>query len=174
MPYDGQPDRCIIKSTEGDLMNRTSRTTRECSIEDLDPALRTAMREHIAKYKLGDIESDILVCCETTSVRHRKGLFSRAQNTRSAAFVTPKWLVWADSTKRNDAGAGSAQLAQIEVHDFGTTAMGVIAPDEGLNITGRYTNENKTGMTFIVLGAGPDGQKFRKLLHDAMEKAGSQ
>jgi len=152
-------------------MNRTSRSTRECSVEDLNPALKTAIREHLEKYKLGDLEPTILMCCETTSVRHKKGLFGKAENTLSAALVTPQWLVWADSTDRNDAGAGSAQLSQIDVRDFESSAMGAIAPDEGLNVTGRYTNDNKTGMTFIALGSGADGQKFRQALQEAMKQA---
>jgi hypothetical protein len=155
---------------EGVHMNRTSRTTRECTVEDLDPALKTAMREHMEKYQLGNLESASLMCCETASVRQKQGLFGKAEKTLSAAFVTPEWLVWADSTDRNAAGAGSARLAQIDVRDFGSTALGTISPDEGLNITGRYTDHNKTGMTFIALGSGPDGQKFRQALRDAMKQ----
>jgi hypothetical protein len=152
-------------------MNRTARTTRECPLDDLDPALSTAIRKHLEKYQLANLEAAILMCCETTSVRHKKGLFGKEEKTVSAAFVTPEWLVWADSTDRNDAGAGSAQLSQIEVRDFGSTAMGTIAPDEGLNITGRYSDHNKTGTTFIALGTGPAGQKFRQVLREAMKPA---
>ena len=152
-------------------MNRTSRSTRECSVQDLDPGLRTAIREYTEKFKLSDLESTCLMCCETTSVRHKSGLFGKAQTTLSAVLLTPQWLIWADSTDRNAAGIGSAQLTQIEVHDFESSAMGTIAPDEGLNITGRYTNNTKSGMTFIALGAGPDGQKFRKMLREAKKQA---
>lgn len=155
-------------------MNRTSRSTRACSVQDLDPGLRAAIREYLDKNKLGDLESDVLMCCETTSVRSKSGLFGKAETTISAALLTPKWLIWADSTDRNAAGIGSAQLIQIEVHDFESTAMGTIAPDEGLNITGRYTNANKSGMTFIALGSGPDGQKFRQALREAKKQADTQ
>jgi len=152
-------------------MNTPTRTTRECSLDNLNPALRAAMRANAAQYQLGDLEPDVLMCCETTSIHQKKGMFGGADTTLSAVFVTPKWLIWADSTDQNHAGAGSAELRLIDVRDYETTAMNAIAPDLGLNITGRYTDRNKTGMTFIVLGSGPDGQKFRQVLGEALNKA---
>ena len=59
----------------------------------------------------------------------------------------------------------------IEVRDYGTTASYAITPDQGLNITGRYTDKNKTGITFIVLGSEPAGQEFRQVLREARSKA---
>ena len=79
--------------------------------------------------------------------------------------------MWADSTDRNDADVGTAQLKRIDVRDYQTTASYAITPDQGLNITGRYTDKNKTGITFIVLGSEPDGQKFRQVLEEALGKA---
>ncbi len=153
-------------------MNKTIRITRTCKIEDLSAGLKAAMRAHVAQYQLGAIESDILMCCETVSTQNKNGLFGTTrETTASAVYVTPKWLVWADSTGRNNANAGSAQLKQIDIHDYETTAMFEITPDHGLNITGRYTNVNQTGITFIALGADPDGQRFRELLGQAMKKA---
>jgi len=127
------------------------------------------MHAHGARYGLDDIESDILMCCETTSIHQKKGLFGGAKKTTlSAVYITPKWLVWADSTDQNDAGAGSAKLKNIDVRDYRTTASYAISPDQGLNITGRYTDRIKIGITFIVLGSEPDGQQFRQVLKKAM------
>ena len=152
-------------------MNKISRTTHSCTIDDLDAGLRAKMRAHISQYGLGAIESDVLFCCETISVRQKRSPFgTKTETTVSAAYVTPKWLLWADSTDRNDAGVGSAQLARIDVHNYETTAMYAIAPDHGINVTGRYTDKNKTGMTFIVLGPDSGGQSFRKILEEAMRK----
>jgi hypothetical protein len=151
-------------------MNTTTRKTRACTMETLDEELKAAIRAHGAKYGLDDIESDILMCCETISVRQKKGLFGGIKTTLSAAYVTPKWLVWADSTNQNDAGAGTAQLKHIDVRDYQATASYTITPDQGLNITGRYTDKNKTGITFIVLDFEPAGQKFRKVLEEALSK----
>lgn len=152
-------------------MNTINRKTRTCTMEMLNGDLRAAMRAHGESYEINDIESDVLMCCETISVRQKKGFFGGIKTTLSAVYVTPKWLVWVDSTNQNDAGVGSAQLKHIDVRDYGTTASYVIKPDQGLNITGRYTDKNKTGITFIVLSSEPAGQKFRQVLDEAIHKA---
>ncbi|NJC95715.1 MAG: hypothetical protein C3F07_03415 [Anaerolineales bacterium] len=152
-------------------MNTITRTTRACTLETLNSDLRAAMHTHAKRYNLTDLESDVLLCCETTSIRQKSGLFAGIVTTLSAVFVTPKWLVWADSTDQNDAEVGSAQLKHIDVRDYRDTARFTISPDQGLNITGRYTDKNKTGITFIVLGSDPDGQNFRQVLKAAMDKA---
>lgn len=149
-------------------MNPTTRKTRACTLDTLDEALKDAIRAHAVKYRLDDVQSHILMCCETLSFRHKKGLFGGIQTTLSAVYVTPKWLVWADSSGRNDVVAGTAQLSQIDVRDYGSTAQYAISPDQGINITGRYTDKNKVGITFIMLEAGADGQKLRQVLNEAL------
>ena len=151
-------------------MNTINRKTRACTLETLDEKLKAAIRAHGTKYGLGDIESDILMCCETISVHQNKGLFGGIKTTLSAVYVTPKWLVWATSTNRNDAEAGTAQLKHIDVRDYQTTASYAITPKQGLNITGRYTDKNRTGITFIMIDSGTDGQQFRHVLEEALSK----
>jgi hypothetical protein len=152
-------------------MDSIVHVTHECSMEDVTPELKAILRAHMVQYHLTDLEPEILMCCETASTREKKGMFSRGvEKTQSAVFLTPKWLVWADSTDRNNAGAGSAELRNINVQDYSATAMYVIVPNEGINVTGRYSDVHKTGMTFIVLGSEPDGKKFRQMLQEAMKK----
>ena len=150
-------------------MNKTTRKTRACTIETLDEKLRSAIRDHGAQYGLADLESDVLMCCETISVQQKKGFFGGIKTTLSAVYVTRKWLVWADSSQVNDAIAGTAQLKHIDVIDYSNTARYSISPDQGLNITGRYTNKNRTGITFIVLDSDTSGQKFRNVLQEALQ-----
>jgi hypothetical protein len=150
-------------------MKATTRTTHECSINDLDPALRATIRAHAAQYGLGEIESGILMCCQTTAIQPKTGLFGGSETVVSGIFVTPTMLVWAEGTngKRN---AGSAKLTHIDVHNYEDSALSAINPDMGLNITGRYTNSIQTGQTFIGLGADLAGKKFRQVLSEAMGK----
>ena len=150
-------------------MNKTTRKTRACTLETLDEKLRNAIRDHGAQYGLVDLESDVLMCCETISVRQKKGFFGGIKTTLSAVYVTRKWLVWADSSQLNDAIAGTAQLKHIDVIDYSNTARYSISPDQGLNVTGRYTNKNRTGITFIVLDSDTNGQKFRNVLQEALQ-----
>ena len=151
-------------------MNTTTRKTRACRIDAFDGELKAAIRAHGTKFGLEDIEFDILMCCETITVHPKKGFLGGLKTTLSAVYVTPKWLVWADSNGRNDVAAGTAQLSQIDVRDYRATAQYAITPDQGLNITGRYTDKNKTGIAFIVLEAEADGEKFRQVLNQALRK----
>jgi len=119
---------------KGDGMNRTTRKTRVCTLDTLDEELKATIRAHGAKYGLDDIESDILMCCETISIHLRKGFLGGIKTTLSAVYVTPKWLVWADSSGRNDVVAGKAHLKQIDVGDDRSTTQYATTPDQGLNI----------------------------------------
>lgn len=153
-------------------MNVATRKTRACTIDSLDQELKAAMRAHGIKFDLQDIESDILMCCETITVYQKKGFFGGIKTTLSAVYVTPKWLVWADSTGRDDVTAGTAQLKQIDVRDYRSSDQYAITTDQGINITGHYTDKNKTGITFIVLEAEADGQRFRQVLQEALRNTG--
>lgn len=149
-------------------MSTVTRRTRACTIETLDEGLKAAIRAHGTKYRLADIESDILMCCETISVHKKKGLFGGIKTSLSAVYVTPKWLVWVESNERNDARAGTAQLKHIDGRDYQTTASYSITPDQGLNVTVRYTDKNRAGITFILLDSEAEGQKFRRVLKEAL------
>ena len=147
-------------------MNANTRVTRECTFRELAPPIISAIRAHIAEYGLNNPEPDIMICCETTTTREKRGLFGKStETTISGVFLTPQWLVWSGTKE----GTGSAQLKHIDVHDFADSAMYAISPDLGLNITGRYTNHNQTGQVFIGLASGSSGQKFRDMLHKAIE-----
>ena len=149
---------------------RTS-TTRACTVEGLSPNLRSALRLHRKQFELDDLESDVLICCETRSVLQKNDLFGFKEVTYSAAYITPKWLAWATASGHGLASAGSAQLRYIQTHNYETTDIFNSTPHQGLNITGGYTNVNTTGMTFICLGPEPDGQNFRHILNQALKKA---
>jgi hypothetical protein len=155
-------------------MNRITRKTRICSLDTLDEELKTAMHAHALKHGLNDLESNVLICCETLSVRAKKGFWGGIQTTLSAAYVTPKWLVWADSTDRNDANVSASQLIHVEIWDDRATTDSSLTVNEGLNITGLYTVKKKTGMAFIALDSNADGRKFRQVLEEALSKSASQ
>lgn len=155
-------------------MNMTTRKTRACTLDTLDEDLKTAIRAHAVKYELNDLESNILMCCETISIRQKRGFWSGIRTTLSAVYVTPKWLVWADSTDRSDASVGASQLTHVDIWDYPTAASSPITSDEGLNITGRYTDKSKTGIVFIVLDSNATGRKFRQVLAEVLNKAASK
>lgn len=149
-------------------MNSATRKTRVCTIDALDEELRAAIRAYGTKLGLEDMESDVLMCCETISFSKRRGFLGGIQTTLSAVYVTPKWLVWADSSGQNDVAVGAAPLNQIDVHNDRSSAVYAITPDQGLNITERDTGRNRKETTFIVLEAQSAGKKFRQVLNSAL------
>jgi len=110
------------------------------------------------------------MCCETISIQQKKGFFGGIRATLSAVYVTAKWLVWVDSTDRHDAVVGATQLQYVDMWDYQATTNDRIIPEQGLNITGRYTDTNKTGMAFIALDSNEDGQRFLQVLEKALGK----
>jgi len=153
-------------------MNAYTRSTHECTFMALRPELVTAIRKHIEKYKLGDVESSLLICCETTSTIQKSGLFTNgSETTITGMIVTAQLLIWTDGKKRDKPIIRSALLRNIDVQDFENTAMYQVNPDSGMNITGRYTDVTKQGQAFIGLGTDPTGEKFRQVLQHAIQKA---
>ena len=153
-------------------MNAYIRSTRECTFADLRPELVIAIRKHIEKYKLEDIESSLLICCETTSTTQKTGFFtSGSETTVTGMIVTAQFLVWTNGKKRDKPVVRSALLRNIDAQDFENTAMYRVNADTGMNITGRYTDVTKQGQAFIGLGPDPTGEKFRQVLQLAIQKA---
>jgi hypothetical protein len=155
-------------------MNKTTHKTRVCTLDGLDEDLKSAIHAHARNHHLNDLESDILICCETLSARQKRGFGGGIQTTLCAVYITPKWLVWADSTDRSDASVGASQLIHVDIWDDQATTGHPRIAEEGLNIMGRYTDENRSGMAFIALDSNADGREFRQALEEVLSKAASQ
>ena len=153
-------------------MSAYTRSTRECTIGNMNPELATAIQKHITTYKLEDIETDLIICCETTSTHKRTGLFASGNETTiTGMFVTTQYLVWSGEKENGKLAVTSALLRNINAHDFENTAMYKVKPDSGINISGRYTDVTRQGQTFIGLGTDSAGEKFRQALQHAIQKA---
>lgn len=146
------------------------RATRECVLNSLQPALSAAIRKHIERHELGIREADILVCCETTSTKPKKGLFGKAETILTGMLVTPRWLVWAAGKENETPGVISARLSDITVQDYETSDFYKMVPDSGLNISGLRTDSPQAGTSFIGLGPDPAAQKFRQVIKDEINK----
>jgi len=147
------------------------RSTSECAFEDLQPALVTAIRGHIDRFELGDIEGSALMCCETTSTKKKKGLFGgKTEVIRTGVVVTPRWLIWASGKEGEVPGVLSARLQNIQVQDYEKTELYKMMQDTGLNVLGLRTGTNNQGSVFIGLGPEPVSQKFRAVLREAIAK----
>ena len=152
-------------------MGEYVRTTQERTLDSLYPPLATAIHNHIEKYELGDdIETSVVMCCETVSTKEVKKWFSRKTEVmHTGVILTPQWLIWASTKDDKSLGVLSARLRDIRVQDYENTKMYEMIQDTGLNIDGLRTADGP-GSAFIGLGPEPAAQKFRALLQDAIAK----
>lgn len=144
------------------------RTTRECTLDSLDPVLATAVRAHIEKYELDNAAESVLMCCETTSTRQKKGLFGgKTEVILTGIVLTPQWLIWATGKTNEIPGVLSARLREIRVQDYVQSDLYKLVQDSGLNISGLRTDAGNAGTAFIGLGPEPAAQKLRLALKEA-------
>lgn len=146
------------------------RTTRECTLDSLQPALSAAIQKHIERHGLGIQDADILVCCETISTKPKKGLFGKAEVILTGMLVTSHWLVWAAGKENETPVVISARLSDITVQDYETSDFYKMVPDSGLNISGLRTDTPQAGTSFIGLGPEPAAQKFRQVIRGEIDK----
>ncbi len=151
-------------------MGDYTRVTRECTLAGLRPEWTAAIRKYIEKHELGDLEADILICCETTSTKKKKGFFGgNPEVILTGMLVTSKWLVWATGMENESIGVLAAKLRDIQAQDYEKSDFYRLMPDTGLNINGLLVAEG-SGSAFIGLGPEAAGQKFCAVLRDALEK----
>lgn len=153
-------------------MREYRRTTRECSVAELHPELMKAVREYAGKQNLGDIESEAIICCETTSERLKKGLLSRFFGDpddfhHTAMLLTPVLLIWGTTGKRRGTSIVSARLADIEVRDYDSSLI----EDSGLDIFGFLNQSPERGQAFIGLGEGEAAERFRRALKERVARS---
>lgn len=148
------------------------RTTREVSLNDLNPHLLAALRAHIEKYELGDGNGSALMCCETTSTKQKKGLFGgKPVVIVTAVLLTPQWLIWATAKGQESPVVLSARLRDIRAQDYEKSEMYKLMPDTGLDIFGLRTAAVDLGSVFIGFGPEAAARKFRTMLKEALAKA---
>lgn len=155
------------------------RTTRECTLADMQPALAAAIRDHLAKYNLEALENSVLYGCETRSTAKKKGLFRRqVEVILSGVLLTPRWLLLATGKegeapgKEGEApGVLSARLEALRVQDYEQSSMYKLVADTGVNIFGVTTGTSEPGSVFIGLGPEPAAQRLRQLLKEAVTGA---
>lgn len=152
-------------------MREYTRTSRACILQDLHPGLRGAILEYTALHSLAGID-DSHLCCETTSIKVKRGLFGdRSETLVSAALCTPAWLVWVVWTDGRDHGVRSARLSDIQVMDYEGSQNYQLIEDTGLVIDGIDPIDGQSGSVFIGLGIESAALSFRARLGEMVSKS---
>ncbi len=153
-------------------MSNYKRFTRACTLEQLQPALRQALRDYFAKHNLTEIDTDIMMCCETTSERQAQSALAallgedRDQVYYTVALVTPNELVWAHSGDKSGVSVISAKLKEIRVKPY----TSLLVKDNGLEVNGFVGDAHAFVRGYIGLGAEPAAQKFLEVVKQAVEQ----
>ena len=154
-------------------MSDYHRFTRECSFGQLRPELARAIREHAQNHgEMGNVEVEVLMCCETTSEKKRVGALAAllGDNPDTVLYtgmvVTPQWLIWARYGDKSDMGVSAAKLQDVQVKVYAS----LLVKDTGIEVSG-YVGDSKSKVQgYIGMGPEPATQKFCEQVQKAIEK----
>jgi hypothetical protein len=153
-------------------MSEYIRTTRECSVNELQPELLQAIQSYFQEHELGNLQAETLLCCET---------YSRRKNTDKAAswlgdnpddmihsgmLLTAQQLIWVQHGDKSGTRLHAADLNSIRAKFYTSTFM----KDAGLEITGYVGDSNSRVRGYIATGTDPAAQKFCEAVRDATLK----
>jgi len=152
-------------------MSDYNRTTRECRVSQLHPELLRALQSHFLEHKLGSLEAETLMCCETISSRKDLGslasLLRGASDTtiHTAMLLTSEWLIWVRIGDTSGLALNAANLKEIRVGAY----RSLFTKETGLEIAGYVGDRQVRGV--IGMGAELAAQKFCEEVEKAITKA---
>lgn len=153
-------------------MSEYIRTTRECSVNELQPELRQAFQKHFQERGLGDPQTETVRCCETLSRRKNpeqaaSWLDGGADTViHTAILLTSEQLIWVHHGDRSGTRLNAAKLALIRA-EFHTSWL---MKDAGLEIFGYINDDNARVRGYIGMSDDPTAQKFCEEVEQAIEK----
>ncbi len=151
-------------------MSDYSRVTRICAVSELRPELLQAIRSYFQDHELGDLETETLICCETTSQKKSAGrLQARLRDdldstVHTALLLTPQWLIWVRSGDRSGLGLSAAQLTMIQARPYRSLLTG----DTGLEVFGYVGDSSHRLRGYIGMGPEPAAHKFCEAVQQAI------
>jgi hypothetical protein len=154
-------------------MGDYNRVSRECKFEDLGQDIVVAVNAHIEKYNLGNILSDALICLEIKSDKTSKGLFAPPgpKFTQIGIILTTRWFVQTIKIDKKPLIARSARLEDITVSDYEKNQFFKQFPDNGVEVTGRFTDASESSTSFVGLGKDLAGERIKELIFKAVQDA---
>jgi hypothetical protein len=154
-------------------MSAYIRFTRECPLGQLRPELARAIREYAQNHReLGNVEVEVLMCCETTSEKKRAGALAALLGDDpdtllyTGMLVTPQWLIWARHGDQSGVTVSSAKLQDVQVRAFASRLL----QDTGIEVTGYIGDSKGRVRGYAGMGPEPAAQKFCEQVQKAIEQ----
>ena len=153
-------------------MSNYRRSTRECSVTQLNPELLRALQEYFQSHNLGELETEALACCETVAEKKPGSWLSdwlepgSDETVFTGIVLTAQSLVWARKGDKASALVVGAELMNIRARMH----ISFFSKDLGLEVTGLIENSKSNIHGIIGLGPEPAAQKFCDEVTQAIEK----
>ena len=148
------------------------RTTRECSVSQLNPRLLQAFQEYFLEHKFGDLKEETLLCCETFSEKESPSKIEAllSGNPDSSDYLglllTEQWLPWARTGSRSGTKAFGANLRDIKVKQYSSR----LTHETGLKIDGYLCDFKERVWGNLAMGPEEATRKFCEQVRMAVEK----
>ena len=153
-------------------MSEYIRTTRECSVNQLHSELRQAIQKYFQEQKLGHLEAETLMCCETISrKRNVSKTFAWLSGKPDAIIytgmlLTSHWLIWVHYGDVSGTLLNAANLSEIRAQFY----TPLFTKDAGLQIVGYIGDAKARVRGYIGMGTDLAAQKFCEEVKQAINK----
>ncbi len=153
-------------------MSEYTRTTRECSVKQLRPELLQAIQTYFQEHRLGVLEAEVLICCETLSRKKSTGKMASWLSGNpdvtiyTGMLLTSEWLIWVHHGDQSGTRLNAADLKQIRAEVYNSP----LTKDSGLEIAGYIGDIKNRVRGYIGMGADPAAQKFCEEVIQAINK----
>jgi hypothetical protein len=153
-------------------MSGYTRTTKECTVDQLHPQLSQAIRDYLQVHNLGILESEIRLCCETVLEKHLSGKLASLldgnpdSTSHLALLLTDEWLLWARYGDQSGVVTNAARLKGMRVKVFQSNR----ANDMRLEISAFIADSKEYVRGNLQLGPDPAAQKFCEAVGEAVLK----
>jgi hypothetical protein len=144
------------------MMSDIRRTTRECSVSQLNPRLLQAFRDYFRAHQLGDPESESLLCCETVTERGSRGSLAvwldgnPDASDQLGLILTERWLIWARHGDRSGTITAGIKLTEMRARTYDSR----LTKESGLQITGNVADAKGRAQGNLALGPEPAARNF--------------
>jgi len=154
-------------------MSEYIRTTRECPVSQLQPDLLHAIQDYFQEHKLGALEAEILMCCETISKKKKAckmvSWLSSTSDTviHTGMLLTSQWLIWVHHGDQSGTLLNAASLKLIRAGFYSS----LFPKDVGLEIVGYIGEAKDRARGYIGMEDGLVTEKFCEAVKQAITKA---
>ena len=154
-------------------MSEYIRTTRECSVRELHPEILQAIQDYFQEHKLGHLQSETLLCCETISKKKSTAKVASWLNGTpdstiyTGMLLTSDWLIWVHYGDQSGTRLNAANLNDIRAESY----ISLLTRDAGLKIIGYIDDDNARVHGYIGMGKDLAAQKFCEEVEQAIRKA---